>query len=76
MSTITKAHKGQVYDYVIADEPSTFTVESVFRNPAVGFAGNRLAPFASGVWSDGRRGFVNLHTLEEGDDYALIQPST
>lgn len=68
MATITKAHKGMRLRHV--DSGEVIIVDSVFRNPTNGFAGNRTAPFAS-VIENGKHAFFRLSEIE-GDDYEVI----
>lgn len=69
-TTLIKAHKGARYRDAATE--AACTVDAVFRNPATGFAGSRVHPFASVMWDDGGRGFIALHDLEDDEKFTPL----
>lgn len=69
MATITRPHKGMTYRRI--EDGSACDVESVYRNPATGYEGRVVAPFAVVRFHEGTREFVPLASLEN-DEYFVV----
>lgn len=76
MTVITAKRVHQGIRLMHVDTGTRLTVETVFREPRSGFAGNMLAPFAFTKWDDAVRSeAVGLKELES-DDYVVVTDFT